>query len=967
MIRIKSLALALCMGLLFGGINVSLAQTGLVRGTISDAATGEALIQAAVIYGADGASQGVLTDFDGVFSIELTPGTYVLRVSYVGYEAMQKSVDVVANTTRQLNFKMHTLLLQEAMVVADIAIDRETPVAFSNIKPIQIQEELGSQPIPMLLNSTPGVYATQGGSSDGGPSITIRGFKQRNVSVLIDGIPVNDMENGGVYWNNWFGLDLVTQTMQVQRGLGASKLALPAIGGTVNIITVGIENKKKTSVKQELGSFGMMRTTLGHTSGRLDGGWGFTVAGSYKNSGGYSAQSYSKSWFYYGKVQKELGSHILSFTATGAPSQNAARGYKQRIGTHSVDYARGLFTGTDAEYEAMTQYSQAYDAIFNDGTLSLADEQAAFAELNTEYGYEPDGGAAEFEDEMTSTNYIDTTGLREMGLKYNVHWGELNGSTLYERQNKYHKPLLSLRHSWRASDKLYVSTTAYASYGHGGGTRLENSLGSGDYSEDGQVDFQKYWNNNTIGGLFGPPIDPTYSDELLKSSRILRKLYNNHKWFGVLSTFRYEHTDQLVISGGADYRTYQGEHYSTVSDLLGGDYFVDVDDNNDSQPMHAVGDTIGYHNDGFVKWGGAFALIEYKGPWYNYFINVSAVKQGYNRVDYFKPKVENEETGELEYANSGWKWIPGYTVKGGGNVNIDEWTNAFMNIGYLNRTPAFSSVIDYDNQFIQNTQNEKISSIELGVKWSKSPWTLNLNGYYTNWQNRPLNSMLRFETVDGDIVRANINSMSALHKGGEIDFGYQVNRNLTVEGFASYGDWRWTSSEDSLILLDDETFLPYVDWQGNPEIISYNAANVSVGDAPQTQIGVAVRYRKNGFYVKPRYTFFDRFYADFDPFSLNGENEGRQSWKLPAYGLLDLHMGYTLDMSESQVDFRVSAFNILNTIYLVNAQNNDPYGEWNFTDSNRTYAFTENNFDAASASVFMGYGFRSNFSVRVRF
>jgi hypothetical protein len=526
---------------------------------------------------------------------------------------------------------------------------------------------------------------------------------------------------------------------------------------------------------------------------------------------------------------------------------------------------------------------------------------------------------------------------------------------------------MSIRHSWRTTDKLYITTTAYASYGHGGGTRLENSLGSGDYSEDGQVDFQKFWNTNTVGGLFGPPIDPTYSETLLKSSRILRKLYNNHTWLGALSTFRYETTDNLTFSGGADLRTYQGEHYSTVHDLIGGDYFIDQDDANDSQPMHVVGDTIGYHNDAFVKWGGVFALMEYKGPWYNYFVNVSAVNQGYNRVDYFKPLVENDETGNMEYNESGWKWISGYTVKGGGNVNINEWTNAFMNLGYLNRTPTFSSVIDYDNQFIQNTQNEQISSVEFGVKWSKSPWTLNLNGYYTDWQNRPLNSMLRFETADGEIVRANINSMSALHKGIELDFGYQVNRHITIEGYGSYGDWRWTSSEDSLILLDDDTNLPYLDWQGNPEIVKYNAAGVSVGDAPQTQIGFAIRYRKNGFYVKPRYTYFDRYYANFDPFSLNGDNEGRQSWELPAYGLLDLHMGYTLDMDESQVDFRFSAFNVLNTVYLVNAQNNDPYGEWNFTDPNRTYAFTENNFDAASASVYMGYGFRSNFSIRVRF
>lgn len=967
MIRINWLSLVPLLGLFFGSMLTLSAQTSLVRGSISDAITGEPLIQAVVIYGAGESSTGVLTDFDGLYSIELTPGQYNLRVSYVGYEPMSQEVNVVANAILEVNFKMETVLLQEAKVVADIAIERETPVAFSNIKPLQIQEELGSQPIPMILNSTPGVYATQAGSDDNGPSISIRGFKQRNVSVLVDGIPVNDMESGGVYWNNWFGLDLVTQTMQVQRGLGASKLALPAIGGTVNIVTMGIENMKKTSVKQELGSFGMTRTTIGHTSGRLDGGWGFTCAGSYKNSGGYVNETYSDSWFYYAKVQKELGAHILSLSATGAPSQNSARGYQQRIATHSADYARSLFNGTDEEYAQMTQYSQAYDAIFNDGTLSLDEEEVAFSELNAQYGYNSNGGAVQFENEMTETNFIDTTGLRDLGLKYNVHWGELNGDVLYERQNKYHKPLMSLRHSWRASPKLYVTTTAYASYGHGGGTRLENSLGSGDYSEDGQVDFQKFYDNNTIGGLFGPPIDPTYSSDLLKSSRILRKLYNNHTWFGALSTFRYESSDKLVISGGADFRTYQGEHYSTVYDLLGGDYFIDQDDLNDSQPMHVVGDTIGYHNDAFVKWGGVFGLLEYKGPWYNFFLNLSAVSQGYNRVDYFKSKVENEDTGELEYAHSGWKWIPGYTIKGGGNVNVNEWTNAFMNLGYLNRTPVFSSVIGYDNEFVKNTQNELITSIELGVKWSKSPWTFNLNGYYTDWQNRPLQSMLRFETVDGEIVRANINSMSALHKGAEIDFGYQVNRNLTIEGYASYGDWRWTSSEDSLVLLDDETFLPYVDWEGNPEVISYNAAGVSVGDAPQTQLGFAIRYRKKGFYIKPRYTFFDRFYADFDPFSLNNENEGRQSWELPSYGLLDLHMGYTMDMNASQIDFRLSVFNVLNTVYLVNAQNNDPYGEWTFTDPNRTYAFTENNFDAASASVYMGYGFRSNFSIRVRF
>lgn len=929
-------------------------QTGTLTGVVSDAVTGEALIQASVLLG----NAGVATDFDGKFTLSLPYGDHEVTVQYIGYESQKRTV-TIDRALVQANFKLSTIVLQEAEVIADVAIERETPVAFSNIKPVQIQEELGSQPIPMILNSTPGVYATQAGSDDNGPSISIRGFKQRNVSVLVDGIPVNDMESGAVFWNNWFGLDLVTQTMQVQRGLGASKLALPAIGGTVNIVTSGIESSRKTSVKQEVGSFGFTRTSVGHTSGRLDGGWGYTLAGSFQNRQGYFDQDYNRAFFYYVKIQKALGNHTLSVSATGSPSENAARGYQQRIATHNKDYARSLFNGTDEDYERLRAYSVAYDGIFNDGTLLQQEEMAAYDSLNSAFGY---ASANDFEEEVSASDFIDTTGLVSYGDTYNVHWGMLNNEVLYERQNKYHKPLFSLRHSWRVSDKLYVSNMAYASYGYGGGTRLENSLGGGDYTPNGQVDFQKFYNSNTIGGLFGPPIDPTYSDSLLKSGRILRKLYNNHYWYGVLSTFRHETSESLTISGGLDFRTYQGEHYAEVFDLLGGDYFVDTRNANASSNMRMVGDKIGYHNDAFVRWAGAFALLEYKGYLWNAFLNVSAVSQGYKSVDYF---AEMQEDGT--FTTSGWKWIPGYTIKTGGNYNLSEYANTFVNLGHLNRTPVFRNVVDFENNFVENTENELINSVEWGYSFSKFPFSVNVNAYYTDWQNRPLQSLLRFETVEGDIVRANVNSMSALHKGLETDVAWRAHPSLTIEGYASLGDWRWTSSEDSLVLLDDDSNLPYIDAEGNPAVVQYNAEGVSVGDSPQSQYSVSLKYSYKKIYVKPRFTIFSRHFADFDPFSLNGENEGRQSWQIPTYGLLDLHAGYNFDVNETNMDVRLSAFNILNTVYLSNAQNNDAYGEWYFTDPDRKYAFSENNFDAGSASVYMGYGFRTNLSIRIRF
>ena len=929
-------------------------QFGRLFGVVSDGITGETLIQATVLIG----DNGVATDFDGHYELRLPFGTYEVRVQYLGYENQTRTIEI--NTSNiSLNFSLSTIVLQEAEVIADVAIERKTPVAFSNIKPVQIQEELGSQPIPMILNSTPGVFATQAGSDDNGPSISIRGFKQRNVSVLIDGIPVNDMESGAVFWNNWFGLDMVTQTMQVQRGLGASKLALPAIGGTVNIVTQGIESKRKTSIKQEAGSFGFNRTSIGHTSGRLAGGWGYTLAGSFQNRQGYFDQDYNQAFFYYLKVQKVMGNHTLSMSATGSPSENASRGYQQRIATHDKAFSRKLFNGDDSEYERLRSYSQGYDGIFNDDTLLQPEEQTAYDQLNADFGY---NSVDDFEVEVSATDFIDTTGIVSYGNGYNVHWGMLNDEVVYERQNKYHKPLFSFRHNWRVNDQLYISNMAYASYGYGGGSRLENSLGGGDYTEDGQVDFQKFYNTNTIGGLFGPPIDPTYSDSLLKSGRILRKLFNNHYWYGLLSTFRHETNASLTISGGVDLRTYQGEHYAEVFDLLGGDYFVDTRNANAESNMRVVGDKIGYHNDAFVRWAGAFALLEYKGYLWNAFLNISSVAQGYKSVDYF---TKAQEDGS--FVTSGWKWIPGYTIKTGGNYNLSEYSNAFVNLGYLNRTPVFRNVIDYDNEFVQNTENELITSFEFGYSYSKYPFSGNINGYWTDWQNRPLQSLLRYETVEGDIVRANVNSMSALHQGIEADAAWQVSPRLTIEGYASLGDWRWTSSEDSLVLLDDETNLPYVDQEGNPAVVQYNAEGVAVGDSPQRQFSISLKYKRNRVYLKPRFTIFSQHYADFDPFSLYGENEGRQSWQIPTYGLLDVHAGYNMNLGSSNLDIRLSVFNVLNTAYLSNAQNNDAFGEWYFTNPNRKYAFSENNFDAGSASVYMGYGFRTNLSIRVRF
>lgn len=88
-----------------------------------------------------------------------------------------------------------------------------------------------SQDIPLVLNSTPSVYASADSGGAGDARLNIRGFDPRNISILINGAPTNDIENGWLYWSNWDGLGDVTSTIRVQRGLSAVTLPTPSIGG----------------------------------------------------------------------------------------------------------------------------------------------------------------------------------------------------------------------------------------------------------------------------------------------------------------------------------------------------------------------------------------------------------------------------------------------------------------------------------------------------------------------------------------------------------------------------------------------------------------------------------------------------------------------------------------------------------------------------------------------------------------
>ncbi len=901
---------------------LSFGQTsGKITGEVSENATNQLLSGAKItLYNNKGVvMKRAMSNSQGIYEMtDVTYGDYSITFKMMGFDSMVQEIQV-SKPLMTVNFFIGASQeYREIKVIGNLAGSQNVPVAVTKIPLQKITEELGSRDLPMLLNGTPGVYATQQGGGDGDARINVRGFDQRNVGVMIDGVPVNDMENGAVYWSNWFGLDAITAQMQVQRGLGATKIAMPSIGGTINIITQGVSNKPGGSFRQEYGTGNLLRSTLSYNTGMTKSGWGLTFSASYKQADGWVYGTPSQGKFGYIKVSKKVDKHLMTFSAFAAPQEHGQRSFTQAIQYFDESTARDLGAPID-------------------------------------------------------TNMI----FSNMGIRFNQHWGYQTTSNgkkqiLNERLNFYSKPQFTLKDFWTVNDKLSISNIAYVSIGRGGGTSIFNSSALLRDSS-GLINWDLVIKENQVNSLFGTPnTDQNYHPTEIKSSQILMASINNHFWAGYLSQFNFTYSKKLEFSGGIDFRYYQGSHYQVITNLLGGDYFVSNADNNDADPMQRVGDKIAKNafnadRDGIVQWTGAFGQMEYTGKKLSYFVNVSGILNGYKGVDHFQKRVldlgdtilrigaldtityngvtYDASNKDLQYYATDWKFLPGFTFKSGLSYQVQKNATAYVNVGFLNRTPQFSNVIDNNsNSFFGEIVNEKILSAEGGYNYAKEKFGFNINAYATNWKNKPFPYGVPVPDPNDptESIRVNINGLDAVHLGGEFDAAFKFTKKLSGDIMVSVGQWYWNSSKTVIIPQYDSLEF------------TFDAKGVHVGDAAQTAMAAALRYEpiKNG-YLKVQIQYFDRYYANFDPFTLKGDDGGRDSWIMPSYTLLNVFAGYKFPFKTFSLLTTATITNALNTIFISDATNNrnDPY----------------QNFDAQSASVMFGGGFRFNFSLAIQF
>lgn len=873
-----------------------------------------------------GTKTGASSDFNGNFTLETTIASGTLQVSFVGYLATSVSFNGNANLGT-ITLKPSAESLEEVVItgVVDVAKERYTPVAVSTIKASEIQEKLGSQEFPEILANTPSVYATKGGGGFGDSRVNIRGFDQRNIAVMINGVPVNDMENSAVYWSNWAGLSDVTSAMQVQRGLGSSKLAISSVGGTINVVTRTSSMKEGGSIGSTFGNDAYMKFQASYSTGKMQNGLSASVLLSSTTGDGYVDGTKFEGQNYFIALGYEFNDrHDIQFTFTGAPQWHNQRSFANKL----EDYIK---YGDPVANEPNIKYSSDW------GYLN-----------GKEYAWTRNF----YHKPVASLNYdFKISEKTKLSSVFYGSWGR-GGGTGNIGKSPY---------AFKTVDGL-VPFDDFVAYN------------TGTYT------FPSGNSTTTLGTPLAPSTAAGHVGEYVtdRSKGFTRRAsINSHDWYGAVINLNTQLTENLKLDFGIDARTYTGYHFRNINDRLGADvYYDNVNVNNKPagrylyetysaspslNPFTNVKDQekIEYNNNGYVRWLGAFTQLEYATEKLSAFIQGAVSQQGFKREDTFI-YLESDPLFKTDFEN-----ILGGNIKGGVNYNIDESNNVFVNSGFYSKQPFFNAVYPNNKSIVnENLTNEKVFGLEAGYGFRSSIFSANLNVYYTSWKDRYQRSNdSGADNVGGYFDFAGI---TEIHSGVELEVSAKPIPQLSLNGMVSIGDWNYDGNvisnryDASNIQIGTGSTL-YLD-------------KVKVGDAAQVTASLGAKYEIiTGLNIDANYRVADKLYASIDPARFSSEtNKG--SLELPSYGLMDAGISYKMLLGADKrksLNFRLNVNNVLDEVYISESRTNI-FADDNVSSSNPalgTYASNDRLYNgvANANQVFFGYGRTWNFSLKYNF
>jgi hypothetical protein len=840
---------------------------GTVSGTVMDSELGGPLPGANVIEA--GTSNGVITDFEGNFSIAVTNNQGLLEVSYVGYETKTMSYKLSGGSQAlgTVSVSQSAASLEEVILVGSgviqVAEGRKTPVAVSTIRAEEIStKSAGNVEFTEVMKNTPSVYVANQGSGFGDSQIFLRGFDDSNTSFLLNGQPINSQEDGRMFWSNWSGMSDVANAVQVQRGLGASKLAIASVGGTVNIVSKTTDKKEGGFVRFLGGNDSYVKGTINYNTGMSESGWGFSV----------------------------LLDHWQGYRKYAEGTQGAGQTYMFSVGYQASDKSVFNFLITGAPQYHDQNFSQ---------------NQEVYDEFGGKYN--PNSGFLDGERYTERRNYYhkpvanlnwdyeinEKTSLSTVGY---ASWGRGGGTGgLGRGRVRFNEDQPGAVRQEIDFETIRTNNINTA-----------DANGNGNFG-DSYIRRSSVNNHNWYGLLSNLSYEANENWDL--SLGVDARLYKGDHFRQV--------NDLLGLNGFVDnFRTDRPDDYTFTEEF-------------DADPWSALFDTADEANrtqfdySENINYVGGFGQAEYATERFSAFFQGALSTQSFQRTGRF---TGNEINGVNGLGESEKISKLGYNLKGGVGYSPTDASTFFVNGGFYSRQPYLDNIfadIRNSNAIVSpEIDNEEITSYEAGYRYASGKLRINVDVYRTEWGNRFVSTGGQTTDADGvDVFFTDrFTDVTQIHQGLEFDFEYRLNSDaFRLRGYGSIGNWKF-DGETPFTRQNNETF-EFIQLDDNVLDLS----GVKVGRAPQTSFGAGAVWNVcKGLSLDADYNLYTDLYAaiDADDVVETAQAGGRaQADRLDGYGLVDLGITYRFKFGGNKLTFRGNLYNATNEAYITRQDN----------------------------------------------
>ena len=890
------------------------AQTLTLRGSVLDAENNRPLVDVAVVV--SGTGQIAVTDQNGAFRIEgLRPGNYTLVMSSNGYFPLESPVAANDNDGPALVFNLRR----------DHAIENTT----MSIPTVTLEEaesdSEGAGEVANLLHASRDVFQAVAGFGWNNFRFRERGYDSEQFPLYLNGVAINDPETGTAFFGEFGGLNDVLRYRESSIGLEACDFAFSEVGGATRIDTRASSQRKQIRASYALSNRSYdHRLMLTASTGLMPGGWAVTLSGSHR----WAREAYVQGTFFQGtsyflSVDKKFGlKHNLNLTVLGSPNQ------------------RGRAADT---------FQEMYD--------------------------------------LAGTNY------------YNPNWGYQNGDKRNANVAYSHQPIGILRYDWTPSRTTSLTASAYVQGGKSGFTRLEYLGGnpSPDFNRNlpsalldpeqaslqadllrnteaaRQLDWTGFYevNRNSretifdVDGISGLTVTGNRAQFIVEDQRGDSK---EGGFNGVISEALNERTK---IQLGANYQWYEGRNFKTVDDLLGADYWYDVDkfaqqdrpnepgvqDNDVRIPNNVVykDDVFGYNYDENIRNGGLWTQVQTN------LRNWTVFAAGEVKVNnlWRTGRMQNGRYRENSLGDSEKLSYNTYGVKGGATYKLNGRNYLYANGFYGTRAPQFRDAFLSPrgrNTVVPGLQPNQVQSVEGGYIIRAPRLRGRVTGYLTQFKNETESSLFYLYSL-GVFGTSILRGVDRQHAGIEAALEAKLSPAWTVNAAGNLGNYHYTSRPQLYVTQDNSSEL----------IVNGTTVyqeNFLVPRTPQTTALLGLKYESSRFwFASLTATFADDLWYDFDRTrrtasfveSLVKDSEPwRQAIdqkKAPAAFSLDFFGGKSWKISNYFLYLNVGVNNILNNQNIIISGRDSYRSSYaNTVDDTRlytqelTYAFGTNYF-----------------------